>query len=220
MKILLQLLSVCVYSLSFAQDQPISLTYQDSQDASKFKEISNGTKLSKYTSLVGSELKIGDTLIIGTPAGNISSTRLSEGSLSTKTNPSFTTIRMGKPIGFENAMLAMGGESSVNAGPAMIGQIVKIVEMVVYHKGSKKKPLSVTIILGEPNGRAFGVYKYLSVIDYENSALLGEIKSKNTPMTSDEALTELKKAKDKLDLELISLDEYNVIKERLRKFIK
>ena len=39
-------------------------------------------------------------------------------------------------------------------------------------------------------------------------------------MTSDDALEKLKKAKDKLDLEVISKEEYEKIKAELVKFIK
>ena len=39
-------------------------------------------------------------------------------------------------------------------------------------------------------------------------------------MTSDEALTALKRAKEKLDLGLITEGEYNILKEKLRKYIK
>ncbi len=201
------------------QDKSIQLTYKDSQDPSVFESISNSTKLSKYTSMDGSELSLGDTLILGNPAGNTGETRVALGKLTTKTASSFTTIILGRPGGFGNVMSAMNGDDINTAGPDMIGQVVKIVEMTTYHRGSRKKPLAISIILGEPNGRAFGINKYLSLTDYENSALLGEIKSKNTPMTSDEALAELKKAKDKLDLELISLEEYNKTKEKLKKFI-
>ena len=55
-------------------------------------------------------------------------------------------------------------------------------------------------------------------VDFENAILNGEIKSFG--MTSDEALAELKKAKDKMDLGLISKEEYETKKSELVKFIK
>jgi hypothetical protein len=55
-------------------------------------------------------------------------------------------------------------------------------------------------------------------IQLENAISVGEVKSFG--MTSDEALAELKKAKDKLDLELITQEEYEVIKSDLKKYIK
>lgn len=54
-------------------------------------------------------------------------------------------------------------------------------------------------------------------VDLENALEAGEIKSSR--MTSDEALAELKKAKDKLDLGVISEEEYEKIKAELIKYI-
>jgi hypothetical protein len=55
-------------------------------------------------------------------------------------------------------------------------------------------------------------------IQFENAVSTGEIKGKGK--TSDEALAELKKAKDKLDLGLITQEEYDKLKAELSKFIK
>ncbi|MCP5498117.1 MAG: hypothetical protein H7A23_26470 [Leptospiraceae bacterium] len=60
-----------------------------------------------------------------------------------------------------------------------------------------------------------GIDNYFFFI--EDAIMNGEVKSKS--LTSDEALDELKKAKLKLDLELITREEYNKIKERLGKYI-
>ena len=55
-------------------------------------------------------------------------------------------------------------------------------------------------------------------IMFENALNSNEVKGLG--MTSDEALTELKKCKDKLDLGLITQDEFNSKKSELSKFIK
>ena len=55
-------------------------------------------------------------------------------------------------------------------------------------------------------------------IDFENAVETGEVKSFG--YSSDEALTELKKAKDKLELGLITQEEFDKLKEELSKFIK
>jgi len=52
----------------------------------------------------------------------------------------------------------------------------------------------------------------------EDAIPVGEVTSFG--LSSDEALTELKKAKDKLDLGLISQEEYDKIKAELTPFIK
>lgn len=55
---------------------------------------------------------------------------------------------MGRPAGFGSIMNAMGGEAAENAGSEMQGEIVIISEMKVAHKGSKKKPLALIMLLG------------------------------------------------------------------------
>ena len=52
----------------------------------------------------------------------------------------------------------------------------------------------------------------------ENAILTGEIKT--SLLTSDEALNQLKKAKDKLDLGLITQEEFDKLKSELKKYIK
>ena len=52
-------------------------------------------------------------------------------------------------------------------------------EIKAYHKGSKKKPLYLIMVLGEINGKAFGINKYMSVMDTELAIESGEIILKN-----------------------------------------
>ena len=56
------------------------------------------------------------------------------------------------------------------------------------------------------------------IIQFENALSVGEVKGFGK--TSDEALSELKKAKDKLDLGLITQEEFEDKKTELVKFIK
>ncbi len=55
-------------------------------------------------------------------------------------------------------------------------------------------------------------------IQFENALSTGEVKGFGK--TSDEALAELKKAKDKLDLGLITQEEFDKLKAELRQYIK
>ena len=122
---------------------------------------------------------------------------------------------MGRPAGLGNLM----STTTNNAGPEMQEEKVVISEMTVFHKGSRKKPLRVMMLLGEPNGRAFGINKYMSTTDYEKSVTSGEIRSLNAPMTKEEAIKKLKESKDLLDLGVISQEEYDKKKEELTPFI-
>jgi hypothetical protein len=206
----------------FSQKLLQELTYEDTQNSAVFQKIRNNTKILKYTSADGSVFMLGDTLVIGNPSGSITNTTavgagntLGVGKASSRTKSNFQTIIMGRPAGFGSIMSAMAGEAVANAGSDMQGEIVIVAEMKVAHKGSKKKPLELIILLGEPNGRAFGINKYMSVVDYEKSVLAGEIRSINAPMTRDEAIAKLKESKELMDLGVIETVEYERIKKEL-----
>jgi len=82
----------------------------------------------------------------------------------------------------------------------------------IYVDGNKRTGYSVTL---RTKGSTF-MSNYM--IDIENAIAAGEIKSFG--MSSDEALNNLKRAKDKLDLGLISQEEYDSTKIVLKKYIK
>lgn len=85
-------------------------------------------------------------------------------------------------------------------------------KVVIKKMVARSKLLYVTTT--KPQGYVY----QLSIINFEGALSSGEVKSKN--MTSDQALAELKKWKDKLSLELISQEEYDNKKAELSKFIK
>jgi len=225
-KFIITLIILTITTNNFAQNQIDKLTFEDSQNSSIFRKIKNNTRIIEYTSADGSILAVGDTLVIGTPSGNITNTTaigagntIGAGKARSRTKSNFQTIIMGRPAGFGSIMSALSGEAPQNAGSDMQGEIVLISEMKVAHKGSKKKPLALIILLGETNGRAFGINKYMSVTDYEKSVLAGELKSLNAPLTRNEAIAELKESKDLLDLGIIELVEYEKLKKELRPII-
>jgi hypothetical protein len=78
--------------------------------------------------------------------------------------------------------------------------------------GNKKQGLKVQF---QTKGLT-GVDNYFFIL--EDAIQVGEIKSKG--MNSNQAMIELKKAKDKLDLGLITQEEYEKIKLELIKYIK
>ena len=117
-------------------------------------------------------------------------------------------------------MGALGGEGPSMAGVGLANEVVKVAEMKVVHKGSKKKPLQVILVIGEINGRAFGVNKFLSVLDTELAISYGEIKLKNAKMTRAEAIAKLKESKELLDLELMTQEEYDAIRKELTPIIR
>lgn len=225
-KLILFFIAFLISTFSVAQKFLDELSYEDSQNSAVFQKIKNNTRILKYIAADGSVLTLGDTLIIGVPEGSITTTTgvgagntIGIGKAKSKTKSSFSTIIMGRPGGVGNIMNAMAGESKDNAGGEMQGEIVVVAEMKVRHKGSKKKPLALIVLLGEPNGRAFGINKYMSVTDYEKAVIAGEIKSANAPMTRAEAIAKLKESKELLDLGIIDAAEYEKLKTELTPII-
>lgn len=226
MKKLITSLLLLSLTTIYAQREINELTYKDTQNSEVFRGIKNNTRILKYTADDGSVFKLGDTLLIGTPSGNITNTTAAGagntfgvGKARSRTKSNFQTIIMGRPAGFGSIMSAMSGEAPQNADASMQGEIVLVAEMKVKHKGSRKKPLELIILLGEPNGRAFGINKYMSIIDYEKSVLAGEIRSINAPLNRDEAIAKLKESKELMDLGVIDSEEYDKIKAELTPII-
>lgn len=113
---------------------------------------------------------------------------------------SFAFIYEGSTLlGYTSANIALSGNNS---------EIKRILAT-----GTRRSGFSVQLVCKD----ALGVGGNIRV-DLENAIKSGEVKSFG--MTSDEALAELKKAKDKLDLGLISEEEYEKIKAELIKYIK
>lgn len=104
-------------------------------------------------------------------------------------------------------MAALAGERPTPLTTTSSGQIGVIKKM----RCSQRKLYVTTYGRGESMA--------LSIVNFEEAFKTGEIILPNY-LTSDEALTSLKKAKDKLDLGLISQAEYDKIKADLSKFIK
>lgn len=123
MKKLLLLTLLFAASTISAQDHLEELSYEDSQNSEIFRNIKNGTTLSAYTAADGSHLKLGDTLIIGSPSGSTTNTTAVGGANTfggakarSKSKASFSNIIMGRPAGVGNILNAMAGEGPSNAG--------------------------------------------------------------------------------------------------------
>jgi hypothetical protein len=204
-----------------------TLTYEECNTSSFFEHIRNGTQVAQYVSANGTVLNLGDTLVLSMPGGSEAVTdvvatgghhvAISTGR--TNVRAQYSTIIMGKPAGFGNIINAMNGMQADYVSADMQGEFVVISEMSVYHDGGRRKPLELTVLLGEPNGRAFGIYKYMSITDYEASVIRGEIKPLHAPLTRDEALAKLREAKDLFDLGLLSEEEYNNMRDELSPII-
>jgi hypothetical protein len=118
-------------------------------------------------------------------------------------------IKINKPINGDKFSFINDRFSQIQASSMMIGKDMIIKNIIVT--GFKNTGYELCMTINNPMTADY-ILKFESAISY------GEIISK--VMTSDDALSELKKAKDKLDLGLISKEDYEVKKSELIKFIK
>ena len=116
------------------------------------------------------------------------------------TNRTFSYINMGD--GFFIPIQPLTSDFS--------GIDTEIIRIIVY--GNKRMGFKVSF-------RTLGISSVANYsVDIENAIETGEIK--RTGISSDEALSELKKSKDKLDLGLINQRQFDSLKTHYSKFIK
>jgi hypothetical protein len=217
---------ICVTSL-YSQDQIMGLSYADANDINFFKSIKNNTRTLIYEFEDGNRMMVGDTIRLGDPTTEGSYSRTVGGGYRfagvansrTTTSKEFQHIILGKSAGFGNAILALNGQGPNRASVGFRGEQAIIVELILTHKGGRKKPLNVSALLGEINGKAFGINKYLTVTNIEDAWYDGEILLRNTKMTREQAIAKLKEAKDLVELEMMSKEDFEALKTELTPII-
>lgn len=221
------LLSIITIS---AQEDINLLTYTNTQDINFFNTIKSGTQVKEYITSSKNSVKIGDTLVLGSPTSQETNTRTYAGSYGntlrggvaqsrSTSKKTYEFIKMGRPAGFGSIMTAMNGDAQIMADNSLKNTTVVVSEMKTYHRGSKNKPLYVVMVLGEINGKAFGINKYLSVMDTELAIESNEILLKNRKMTRDEAISKLKEAKELMEIDMMSKEKFEALKQELAPII-
>ena len=213
-----------------AQREIDSLTYENTQNIEFFKNIKNRTLVKKYRTINDNVIRIGDTVVLGNPTNQELSSKTYTGSYGNKarggisktrstTKKTYEFVKMGRPAGFGSIMTAMNGDAQVMASNSLKNTSAIVTEIKAYHRGSKKKPLYLIMVLGEMNGKAFGINKYLSVMDTELAIESGEILLKNRKMTREEAILKLKEAKELMEIDMMTKEEFEELKKELRPII-
>ena len=232
MKKTIAFLTILLSIINISAQEDISLlTYANTQDINFFNSIKNGAQVKEYITTNKNSVKIGDTLILGSPTSQELSTRTYSGGYGTKltggvaqsrstAKKTYEFVQMGRPAGFGSIMSAMNGDAQAMADNSFKNTKVIVREIKTYHRGSKNKPLYVVMVLGEINGRAFGINKYLSVMDTELAIESQEVLLKNRKMTRDEAIAKLKEAKELVEIEMMTKDEFEELKKELTPIIK
>ena len=118
------------------------------------------------------------------------------------------TIKLGQPSGNDHFLFIQQGGQYV--APWLADKEVVVTKIKSY--GSKKKGYILFVQF-----KGFGMIPVY--IQYDNAIGAGEVLSKNAPLTKKQAITKLKEAKELLDLELITVEKYDSIKNVLTPLI-
>jgi hypothetical protein len=86
------------------------------------------------------------------------------------------------------------------------------------YKSGKTYSFVVNFLKSDGTNVAMG--KYGNIRSLLETLKKGEILNPNRAMTREEAIKKLKESKDLLDLEMMTIDEYNKIKDNLTPIIK
>ncbi len=177
-------------------------------DAEWVKSILNSTKFKHIKFTDESILKIGDKMKIGKPSGTNITNEKSTGFLDStnQTTNNFSYLMLGR---MGSAFL-----SGITYLPEIFkGREVEIEDIKFIKNGKKAKNAGVVIIFNNP-------VMDITVLNLDFALQYGELINPKATMTSDQALAELKKGKEKLELGLITQEDFDKLKVELIKYIK
>lgn len=172
------------------------------------KNYSNSTQFGFIKFEDGSVLAIGDKMKFGSPSGTNQSTTQQTGLFSSTANRTnnFTYIMLGR--------MGVAVMSGVNYLPESFkGREAQIENIKMFKSKKIDRPSVAMVIFQNPAMN-------ITVLDLKFAIEFGELINPKAAMTSDQALVELKKAKDKLDLGLITQHKFDSLRAVLSKYIK
>jgi len=202
------LLVLLGFSISASAQLADTLFVSKLNDAEWVKSIPNSTKFKFLKFADASTIQIGDKMILGKPSGTNQSNQQTAGIFSStnQTVNNFTYLMLGR---MGSAIL-----NGITYLPeAFKGKEVEIEDIKFAKNGKKATNAGVMIIFKNPG-------MDITVLNLDFALQYGELINPKASMTSDKALSELQKAKTKLDLGVISQEEYENIKKDLIKIIK
>ena len=187
-----------------------NLTYDQTHDIQFAKQYKNNTLIDSYTTKDGLTISVGDTLTIGNAVIERKKYMF---------NDVFTYIVAGKAKRTTN-------KEFTHLPHNHSGSKVIVKSLFVTHKkvtgyklwpNSKKMPLYVSVFVKSPTK---GLLKILSqsrktIVDIEKALSSGEIINYNASLSKEDAIKKLKESKDLMELDLLSKEEYENLKEKL-----
>ncbi|SHK72270.1 hypothetical protein SAMN04488007_3668 [Maribacter aquivivus] len=187
-----------------------SISYDELQELTNSKEYKNYFDVNEYITRAGDKIVIGDTLVIGKPSNSNNITQGSVAIGQAINNHSY--IYLGTTAAALTGTLMMGNDGMLNDRVFVVG--------ISAGRISKKNDYEIYLELNKVGGGRFLGVKKLARVLFEKAMESGEIINSNAKMTRSEAIRKLKEAKELYDLEMMSSDEYDALKNQLSPIIK
>lgn len=187
------------------------ITFKEVEKLLGDKNYKNSVQVNSYETKSGNWLKVGDTLTIGKPSNsnNIETNQIAGIRVATSNH---THIFLGT-IGAMMMGTAMFGNETMTGDKIFITNIY-------IGRLSKKNPFKAGIEFNKVGGGRFLGTKKLGRAYLESALESEEIINENRAITRKEAIAKLKEAKDLLDIEMISKEEFKNLKIKLSPIIR
>ena len=212
------ILFLCFPLFTFAQNN--NLTFNQANDIKYAKQYKNNTAINSYTTKDGLTISIGDTLTIGKAVIERDKYMF---------NDVFSHIVTGKAKGVDNTNFRYLPHDYSGSKVIVKSLFVTHKKETGYVLWSKRNemPLYVSVFVKNPKVEINSVkgfskmlsYSRKTIVDIEKALASGEIVNTNAPLSKQEAIKKLKESKDLMELDLLSKEEYEKLKEKLTPII-
>ena len=209
---------LCLPLFTIAQQK--NLTYEQANDIKYAKRYKNNTVINSYVTKDGLTIKAGDTLTIGNAVIERDKYMF---------NDVFSHIVIGQTKGATNKEFKPLPHN-YSGSKVIVNSIFVTHEKFTGYKlwpDRNKMPLYVSVFIKNPKvevNSIKGFSKMLShsrktIVDIEKALSSGEIVNPNAPLSRQEAIKKLKESKDLMEIDLLSKEDYEKLKERLTPII-
>ena len=83
------------------------------------------------------------------------------------------------------------------------------------------QPASIIVdIISEDGSNLGGIYKRGNILNLERAVATGEVSNPNAPLNREQAIAKLKEAKDLMELDMMTQDEFDELRKKLTPIIK
>ena len=209
---------LCLPLFTIAQQK--NLTYEQANDIKYAKRYKNNTVINSYVTKDGLTIKAGDTLTIGNAVIERDKYMF---------NDVFSNIAIGKAKGTNYKDFSYLPHD-YSGSKVIIHSIFVTHEKFTGYKlwpDRNKMPLYVSVFIKNPKvevNSIKGFSKMLShsrktIVDIEKALSSGEIVNPNAPLSRQEAIKKLKESKDLMEIDLLSKEDYEKLKDKLTPII-